>query len=135
MDKKYKHKKSGIIVSENGDSYIGSNECMIPSSIVENSDEWELIEEMWEMLIKENKELYFKNTFSGIEFHIGDKVEIVNNNISFGDGVRKHIIKGFNVVGWGSICSSMFKRNIRASFEGYDANDRTLQLDEIIKIK
>jgi hypothetical protein len=134
MDKKYKHKKSGIVVSENGDSYIRSNECMVPSSIVENSDEWELIEEMWEMLIKENKELYFKSTFSGIEFHIGDKVTIKSHNMSFGDGVRHHKIKGFNVVGWGSISSSLFKQNIRVSFECYDANDRTLQLDEIVKI-
>lgn len=131
---KYRHKKTGNIITKYGNKYTYSTEYVIPAWIVENSNEWELVEEMWELKIKENKDLYFKNTITGVEFHVGDEVTIKSFNTNFGDGVRNHVISGFNILGWGCISKSFFKNTIRVSFEGYDSNDRTLTLDEIIKI-
>jgi len=131
MDK-YRHKKTGKIVTKYGDKITYSTGYVIPNWVIEDSNEWEFLDERWELKIKQNKEIYFVNTITDDEFHVGDKITIATN-MSFGDGVRDHVIKGFNIHGWGCVSNTLFKK-VLASFVGYDENDRTLPLSDIKKI-
>lgn len=89
--------------------------------------------ESWELKIKDNKEIYFVNTVTNQSFNIGDRVTIKDTNMRFGDGVRKHIIRGFFYPSYTeSWTNSMFNK-VWVVFKGYD-NDRTLSLDELVKL-
>ncbi len=132
MSKQYRNKKTGKIVVKHGDNYIPEMEWLMPADYIENSDEWELVEDTWELKIEENKNIYIKNSLIEIEFHIGDKVTIKSPNISFGDGVRDHVISGFHI-GTGYVSNSILKNIIHVSFQGYDPIDRTLPIHEIMK--
>ncbi len=109
------------------------NPNWIPHWVVEDSSDWELIKEQWELKIKEhNKEIYFRNTVTGLEFHIGDYITIKDRNHSFGDGVRYHTISGFTF-DWRNKKDSL-SEYVYASFVGYDPMDRVLRLNEMTKI-
>lgn len=99
------------------------NPNWIPHWVVEDSSDWEL-------KIKEhNKEIYFRNTVTGLEFHIGDYITIKDQNHSFGDGVRNHTISGFTFE-WKNKKHSLFEL-VYASFVGYNPFDRVLRLEDV----
>lgn len=129
--KKYKHIKTGLIAEVH--EYKSYSGIVIPSEIIKNSNEWELVEALWELKSNIKQKIYFRNTFTGLEYHIGDEVTMKNDNSSFGDEIRNHVISGFHLP-FSYNTSSTFK-NILVSFEGYNSYDRTLTLDEIVKIK
>jgi hypothetical protein len=139
--KQYRHKKTGKVVMKGRDSYFEINpNCnvqfksdLIPEWVVEDSCDWEPIREQWELKIKEcNKEIYFKNTVTEVEFHIGDYITIKDQNHSFGDGVRNHTISGFTFE-WKNKKDSLFEL-VHASFVGYNPFDRVLRLDDMERI-
>jgi hypothetical protein len=135
--KQYKHIKTGKIVSKGKDAYFevnsNNNPNWIPHWVVEDSCDWEPIKEQWELKIKEhNKEIYFRNTVTGVEFHIGDYITIKDQNHSFGDGIRNHTISGFTFE-WKNKKDSLFEL-VHASFVGYNPFYRVLKLDDMERI-
>jgi len=135
--KTYKHIKTGKVVMKGRDAYFEidstCNPNWIPHWVVEDSSDWELIREQWELKIKEcNKEIYFVNTITGVQFHIGDYITIKDPNHSFGDGIRNHTISGFTF-DFKNKQDSLFE-TVFASFVGYDPMDRVLRLDEMNRI-
>jgi hypothetical protein len=58
--KKFKHKKTGIIVNEDSHQYLGT--CMsIPKEIVENSNDWEeIVEKDYEILSLKYGQIYYR---------------------------------------------------------------------------
>lgn len=89
-------------------------------------------EEFWELKIKENKEIYFVNTWTNQSFNIGDEITIKSQTFRFRDGVREHTISGFSLQ-FGELIENSKHKKVYAHFKGYDF-ERALLLDQIIKL-
>jgi len=103
----YKHKKTGIkVIKGISGNYHRLDEvidsCEIPSDFIEDTDDWKLFEikperETYHIFLDvKTDSLFFKNTITGEEFHIGDKVEL-KPNTSYVDGKRRFKIKSFQI--------------------------------------
>jgi hypothetical protein len=94
----YKHKKTGKKVLKNGENYIFiGKDNSLPKDMIENTMDWELIspKTIKYELFKNGDKVYFQNIITEQEFHIGDKVTIIEN-MRFEDGKRNFKIKSFN---------------------------------------
>lgn len=71
----------------------------IRNGIVDNGEDWELVEPRRDLYIKgtnERGKVYFRSFCKGIEYHPGDSITI-QKNMSFGDGKRDFVIKSFHI--------------------------------------
>jgi hypothetical protein len=133
----YKHKKTNDLVIKKGDYFHFLNdECLseenkLPKLMVVDSDDWELISnkgiESYELLLDDNKEIYFKSTITGQEYRVGHYFTI-KENMSFGDGKRN-----FKIGDWYIISSSPVERNIFSYVYVYtECDGRSVHLNDII---
>jgi hypothetical protein len=92
----YKHKKTYDLVLKRGDYFHFltddyPSENKIPADMVIGSNDWELISnngrDGYELLLDDDKQIYFKSIITGREYRIGDDITIdtIVSNISFGD--------------------------------------------------
>ncbi len=71
----------------------------IRNGIVDNGEDWELVEPRRDLYIKGTNERgkdYFRSFCKGVEYHPGDFITI-QKNMSFGDGKRDFVIKSFYI--------------------------------------
>lgn len=71
----------------------------VRNGIIDKGEDWELIEPKRDLYIKSTNSRgknYFRSFCKGIEYHPGDSITI-QKNMSFGDGRRDFIIKGFYI--------------------------------------
>tara|TARA_R110002012_G_scaffold283603_1_gene474002 strand:+ start:1776 stop:2201 length:426 start_codon:yes stop_codon:yes gene_type:complete len=101
----FKHKKTDDLVIKKGeDFFLMKDNCIsetiMPSKIITDGSDWECItnnvRDSYELLLDENKNIYFKSFFTGQEYHIGDKFTIKENH-SFSDGRRNFTIGSFYI--------------------------------------
>jgi hypothetical protein len=100
----YNHKKTGVKLIKGIDCNYhhikeDDNSCAMPSEWIENTNDWELVtpeRESYEILFDDKNFIFFRNTITGEEFHIGDNVEL-KAHTSYTDGKRKFKIKSFQI--------------------------------------
>jgi len=132
----YKHKKTNDLVIKKGDYYhFLTDECIseenkLPKLMVIESDDWELISnngrDSYELLLDDDKEIYFKSIITGQEYKMGDKFTI-QKNMSFSDGERN-----FTIDGW-YISDGKAKKNLfNFVYVNTKGDNRSIHLNDII---
>jgi hypothetical protein len=131
----YKHKKTNDLVLKKGDYFhFLTDDCpsenKIPADMVINSNDWELISnngrEGFELLLDDDKQIYFKSIITGREYRIGDDITIVSN-MHFGDRKRN-----FKIGRW-YFGSHPHDKNIFTYIYAHtQCDDRGIHLQEII---
>jgi hypothetical protein len=99
--------------------------------IVTDSSDWELItnnsERLFELLLDDNKDIYFKSNITDQEYRIGDKVTL-KNRIEFGDGKRNFTIGKWYIGSSTPTEQNLFKHVYILSKE----DGRSLHLDDVL---
>lgn len=106
-----------------------SKENKLPKKMVFESSDWSIVNgdsrENYELLLNDDKQIYFKSTWTGIEYRIGNTVRL-NPNTSFSDGKRN-----FKICSWyisdDPIIKNQFEFVYIITEEG-----RSIHLDDII---
>lgn len=100
----YKNKITGDLVILKDDYFhFFDGECIskenkLPKKMVFESSDWSIVNgdsrEYYELLLDDDKQIYFKSLWTGIEYRIGDKVKL-KPNVSYSCGKRH-----FKICSW-----------------------------------
>ncbi len=130
----YKNKITGDLVILKDDYFhFFDGECVskenkLPKKMVFESSDWSMVDgdprEYYELLLDDNKQIYFKSTRTGIEYRIGDKIKL-KPNISFPDGKTN-----FKICSW-YISSSPKIKNQFGFVYLYTEDGKSLHLNHI----
>lgn len=112
----YKNKITGDLVILKDDYFhFFDGECMskenkLPKKMVFESSDWSVVNgdlrEYYELLLDDNKQIFFKSSWTGREYRIGDKVKL-KPNIKYSDGKTNFKICSWHITG-GPIIKNQF---------------------------